>query len=263
MHSQIALLDNLKIEYERQLRLMEKLETRLCELPCGSLSYKKGNYYRILKDQQILIPANWRGANVLIKELKERQYIKKSLPLLKNNVHCYEQVLKKLKVYDYNELCKLLPSVYQDFDPSILIPEDDLDPLAWKTAPFHSNPAFTENLIYESEGGLLVRSKAEAAIATRLEQNNLIFRYEPELRLGNKVFYPDFCVLRIRDRKLMYWEHFGKIDDPIYAKKSLRKLETYGDYGYRLGDNLIMTWEDQSAPLNFRQINSHIKDYLL
>ena len=262
MHRQLELQKAINKEYIRIKDLALRLEKRFDELPHGSLSIKQGYHYRVVSDRgktiQLPIPSAWPGSEALIKDLKERRHIKKALPVLKNNLNCYARFIEGLQIYNHTDISKLLPAIYQDSHFSILIPQGDLDPEVWRDAVYATNTAYPQDLIHESEGGLLTRSKAEAMIATKLEQRNLIFRYEPELHLGQNKVYPDFGVLRSADRKLIYWEHFGKMDDPVYAYKTMEKLADYSNFGYRLGDNLIMTWETKNIPLTFRSINECI-----
>lgn len=267
MYRQIELLQAMKEECEKQKKLLHTFETRLAALPSGSLACRKGNYYRITRYQgkilQVPIPAAWPDGKLLINELKEARYIKKSLPILKTNIRCYEQALQKLKIYDCGQILQSLPAAYQDLPVHRLIPEEEIDPFLWQDAVYDSNPLYPENLVYESDGGLLTRSKAEAMIATKLEQEGIPFHYEEKLRIGGKTIYPDFRALRLHDKKPIYWEHFGKMDDPKYAENAMEKLSFYAAQGFRLGDQLILTWETKASPLTFGQINRCIQTYLL
>lgn len=267
MYAQIELIASLKKEYGRQKKLLDRLERRSRELPSGSLAYKKGNYYRVISGEtgtrQIPIPRAWPGHNSLVRELQEARHIKRALPVLRKNVQSYKKALDNLRVYDFLREFHALPSCYQDFTPDILIPEGDLDPEAWETASYPANEAYPEQLRFESDGGLFTRSKSEAMIATKLEQYRIPFHYEEKLTLGSQTLYPDFFALRLSDRKCICWEHFGRMDDPNYAAHTMEKLSLYSSRGWRLGDNLIMTWETAASPLTFRQINSCIETYLL
>ena len=51
MYRQLKLMEALKNEYQRQKELVEKLEQRQQELPHGSLSCKKGCYYRVISEK--------------------------------------------------------------------------------------------------------------------------------------------------------------------------------------------------------------------
>ncbi|MCQ4638527.1 hypothetical protein NE619_17500 [Anaerovorax odorimutans] len=265
MYQQLRLRQDLKQEYLRQEKLALRLENRLKQLPQGSLALRRDCYYRILsgkgKVEQIPIPPYAADSRALIRQLKERRYIQKLLPILEKNLKYLEKALKNLQLYDPISVQEILPAAYNDFDFSGLLLSGDLDPAAWASQSYQSNPYFPENLKYQSEGGLLTRSKAESMIATQLERHHLAFRYEPALSLGSHTFYPDFCVLHPVCRRLVYWEHFGMMDHSDYACDTMSKLQIYMDHGYHPGNNLIFTWESGSHPLTFAHINTCIRKY--
>lgn len=266
MYLQTKLFDLFDQEIRREEKLVNHFSKRLAELPAGYLCYKHGYPYRVVqtadKIEQLIISPDFQGRETLINELKESRLIKKSLPILKQNLaHC-RTFMKRFQLYDPVAIKQTLPACYQDFGLSPLMPEGDLDPHEWAQEPYPRNEAYPEHLRHVSEGGLLTRSKSEVLIATKLEEKGVIFRYEPLLTLGNHTLSPDFCTLHPAHRRLIYCEHFGKMDDPDYASDAMRKLELYSEHGYCLGDNLIMTWESKAAPLQLQHINRCISLYL-
>ncbi|MBO5520251.1 MAG: hypothetical protein J5973_01080, partial [Eubacterium sp.] len=113
-----------------------------------------------------------------------------------------------------------------------------------------------------TDRGERVRSKSEVIIANILSKNRIPYRYECPLNLeGIGPVYPDFTILRIRDRKELYYEHLGMMDDPVYAEKAVRKLYTYMANGIYLGENLILTAETKQQPLNGRIVQEVIERY--
>ena len=48
----------------------------------------------------------------------------------------------------------------------------------------------------------------------------------------------------------IYWEHFGKMDLPEYAKNAADKLHMYARNGIYPGDRLITTYETMEQPLD-------------
>ncbi len=50
----------------------------------------------------------------------------------------------------------------------------DVDPEAWAAERYEINDGFPEGKLYRSEGGVWTRSKAEADIATKLEQHGQV-----------------------------------------------------------------------------------------
>lgn len=264
MNTQLILFKGLKAECERTQRLVDQLTQRKSQLPAGSLTYNKGSYYRAFtskgKRQQILIPEDSEG-KMLIPELQERRYISKALPILKGNLACCRKAINQLKLYDPPEIKNKLSLQYRNFNLSKIAFDGDVDPDVWAKEPYGHNTSFQENLKYRSEGGQPTRSKAEADIATKLEQMGLVYRYEPILYLGTYKVLPDFCALHPVSRKQIYWEHYGLMDNPDYANDAMDKLRLYAEHGYQLGDNLIMTWETRQASLTFEHINDRIRIY--
>lgn len=129
--------------------------------------------------------------------------------------------------------------------------------------PSSGNPHYDERL-YETDAGEMVRSKSEKIIADILYKSKIPYQYEPKLSLKNGLYvYPDFVVLNVKRRKTIYWEHLGMISDGEYATKALQKLSEYERNGYKLGEDIILSMESYSTPLNIKQIERMIQDYLL
>ena len=69
-------------------------------------------------------------------------------------------------------------------------------------------------------------------------------------------------MLRLSDRKEIYWEHLGMMDDKEYSSNALRKILTYEEYGIFPGDRLIITSETYKLPFNLTIINRTIDHFL-
>lgn len=266
MYGQLQLQNLLEKEIKRSEDLLERLEARMLQLPEGSLHIKGGYLYRLIRKdgklKYLTIPYGYRGREKLIQELQEKRYAAGAIPILKKNLKTYRKALKRLDVYDPQQLKQELPEVYRGFDCSRISLRGDIDPHDWAARPYDKSRSRPEDLIYKSEGGILTRSKAEADIATKLEQTGLRFRYEELIRVGNRIMAPDFAVLHPAERRVKYWEHLGMMDNPRYAEKAMDRLCAYAANGIRTGDNLIITWETRAYPLLFEQINACIRQYL-
>lgn len=265
VYNQSKLIALLKEEQSRYEHLIGEMERKKKDFLEGSLVYKEGKYYRAVTYQgrrlQIMLREEYPDYNRMLRQLKEKRYITKALPILRKNLLACRKAAGDLEVYDPKSLGVTMPDYYRNFQDKGIYLEGDIDPAAWASAEYETNTLRADDRIHPSEKGLLTRSKAEAPIATKLEQNGLIFRYEPVLYLGRKKCFPDFAVLHPLNRKKIYWEHFGKMDDMDYAAKNIAKLWDYAEHGYYLGDNLIMTWETKWNPLTFQQINERIQKY--
>ena len=109
-----------------------------------------------------------------------------------------------------------------------------------------------------------VRSKSEKILADLFEKYDIPYVYEPMLKLKNgHVVSPDFALLNIRQRKTIYWEHLGLIDQEEYAVKNLLKLQSYEDSGIVLGENLFISMESTKQGMNTKIVEMYIKNMFL
>lgn len=116
---------------------------------------------------------------------------------------------------------------------------------------------------YDTNGGEVVRTKAEKIIADELYRMGIPYRYEPKLQLDNGlVKYPDFVALNVNERKTYWIEHFGLTNDSEYIQDNLEKLIIYERNGIVIGDNLIVTVETANYPQNVKTLDKKIKKYL-
>ena len=89
------------------------------------------------------------------------------------------------------------------------------------------------------------------------------YKYECPLKLkGYGVVYPDFTFLRKRDGKEIYWEHDGRMDDPAYAEKAIRKIHSYIANGIFPGEQLIISYESFGVVISDKIIKQMIAKYL-
>ena len=86
---------------------------------------------------------------------------------------------------------------------------------------------------------LLVRSWPEVQISRALVEAEIPFYYEKPLLSKDKQTFrlPDFTFKY--KRKTYFWEHLGRLDDPVYAKDWKRKQAWYVANGY--DDQLLTT----------------------
>ena len=114
--------------------------------------------------------------------------------------------------------------------------------------------------VFLTESGEKVRSKSEKMIADKLALMGIPYRYECPLRLNNTTVYPDFTLLNVKTRKVVYYEHFGMMDDPVYCDRAIKKLHDYQTNGFSFNTNLIVTFETKSQPLDLRVVEKMIKN---
>ena len=63
--------------------------------------------------------------------------------------------------------------------------------------------------------------------------------------------------------KEIYWEHDGRMDDPEYARKAIKKIETYEKNGIFPGQRLVLTFETLQDGLDMKIVEKLAREYLL
>ena len=100
-----------------------------------------------------------------------------------------------------------------------------------------------------------MRSKSEKILADYFFRNNIPYKYEKPLILkGYGTVYPDFTLFSPRLRKEIYWEHEGRMDDPVYARNAVKIIYSYEQNGIFEGERLILTYETEETVMNTRDI---------
>ena len=75
------------------------------------------------------------------------------------------------------------------------------------------------------------------------------------------IVYPDFTIYDVRNNRLVYYEHFGMMDDSHYVNNAIRKHNEYLKHG--LGNDLIITFESSQKPLDLEAVEAQVKKYAL
>lgn len=115
-----------------------------------------------------------------------------------------------------------------------------------------------ENIAFTTAKGEAVRSKSEVILADTFLRYGIPYQYElPYVYRGEVVFRPDFTILNVRKRKIVYIEHFGKMDSESYRDSFFWKMKNFEKWGLIQGKNLLMTFEDYEHPFD---IAAYIKD---
>ena len=115
-----------------------------------------------------------------------------------------------------------------------------------------------------TEKGERVRSKSEKIIADKLYAMEIPYRYEYPLELkGERVIYPDFTLLDVANRREIYLEHLGLMDNADYCNKTILKLQSLARHGIFLGKNLLLTFETKQNPLNIIYLEELLKEHIL
>ena len=78
----------------------------------------------------------------------------------------------------------------------------------------------------------------------------------PSLRIQRLCLHP-------QTETVYYYEHFGMMDDAVYAKNAYSRLQLYATYGIIPSIQLITTYETKDHPLSYEEISWVCSRYFL
>ena len=189
----------------------------------------------------------------------EKQQIEKCIGILESKTD------GKVDPADIDQVYGRLPGfIKENTNPSVFT--DDGFALRWQEEEYNNRWMSRKDHAYDTPRGEKVRSKSEWIIASMLYEAGVPYRYEETVALNEdfQVFlYPDFTVLNKRTRKVYYWEHFGRMDDPEYITNSfMPKMNEYYNFEFLPGDKLLMTFESKGHPLDTTEVKRIIDGFL-
>lgn len=197
-----------------------------------------------------------------VREILQIEYDNKVLAAAKRE---HKKVLELLKIYDDTKVENVYESMPDGkrilVNPVEMSDEEYIrlwNSLSYEPLGFRDNaPEF-----YTSKGER-VRSKSEVIIANLLDKMKILYKYEKPLKLKRiGIVHPDFTILDIKNRKEIYWEHFGMIDDQVYRNNAIMKVRDYENSGYFAGDRLLITEESVNCPLDIKNVEKKLRHVL-
>ena len=262
-----------KILLEEQYRLenmVSKLQEQLKTAPKGYLRLSKSHnhiqyYWHNEEDNRSENKyGNYISKNnlQLAYELAQKAYDKKVLELAEKRL---SQIRRITKDYVENEIEQIFWNEHierQKFiKPIEFTWKQKVD--KWKEKEYKGKEFQVGTPVILTEKGERVRSKSEKIMADYFYRNGIEYKYECPLYLkGLGTVYPDFTFLSKKNGKEIYWEHNGKVDDPIYARNMVGKINAYESNGIFVGDRLILTFETEQMILNTSKIEEMANRYL-
>lgn len=223
-----------------------------------------------------------------IKRLAQKDYDASVLKEMERELSLIENFLK---AYGSSSIPAMLEKVHvnrRSFIEPIQLTDEEYA-ARWLAQSYKGKP-FNDEAEFLTSNGERVRSKSEMIIADMLAKAGVPYKYECPLRLTSAAkdargrgslkdaqghdslkdahdrtaltIYPDFTCLNLRTRQEFLWEHFGRMDDPDYSKKTVRKLRTYRKNGFVLGKNLLVTMECDGLPLDRKEVEILVKTFL-
>ena len=253
--------EKMKKKVEQVQKEIQRISKQLNTYPEGKLvSIRNGNWYKYYVSDghtKTYIPAEKRE---LARQLAWKKYLTCFLEDLEQEKCAIEAYLHKMskkkhidRLIEKNQGCIAL--LGERIKTRNQVIED------WLMEEYETNQEFPETLRHNTIAGHMVRSKSEAMITSYLYSNQIPYRYECALTLEGVTLYPDFTIRHPKTGQIYYWEHFGKMDDEKYVKKTQRKFQIYTSNGIIPTIQLITTYETKENPLDMRTIEEVIEKY--
>lgn len=265
------LLSEMQRRAEELLVVITEKRKSLAEAPAGRLRVaihgKQRHCYHVtdsMNSNGVYIP---KADLKLIRKLAQKDYDDSVLKKLERQLKLIDKFMDAFGECDIASTFNKLHVNRRPFITPVTLSDEDYA-TRW-LAQSYKRKSFREGEPeFLTSRGERVRSKSEMIIADILAKHGVPYKYECPLRLeagegsGALTVYPDFTCLNLRTREQFLWEHLGRMDDPEYAKKTVRKLRTFRRNGFILGKNLLATTECDGLPLDRKDVESLVKSFL-
>lgn len=260
------LYENLEERMRELKKIIKDKEKALKKAPKGILNVhsSKGRVQYYYKEKPADKARRYMRENekLLVKELCQKDYDERVLDTAQKELKVLDKLCKIYRNKVCEEVFETLNVYRQKFVVPLRIPDKEFIE-KWEGESYEKLGFAVDYPEYYTDKGERVRSKSEVLIANALKSLGIPYKYECPLFLNNGfTYHPDFKIVKMKNREIVYWEHFGKMDDPEYVDKVVRKLNAYAQNGIFPGKNLIVTFENNKRPLNLKMINLMIDQYL-
>lgn len=265
MNKRTDIAKMLEKESRRYEKIISYARKELAKAPEGTVQIRKHNngiqfYYRSEFRQKngTYLPASKRQFAIL---LVQKRYLER---VVKTAVRQKTAIDRFLRSYDAEAVRKIYSeegTTRQRFIQAIELPDAQFKE-DWEMFQYERKSIRDDVPEHYTERGERVRSKSEVLIADALYRAGIPYRYECPLRLGGSLIHPDFTVLRMSDRKELYWEHLGMMDDMEYRNHAIQRVRDYEEKGIYPGESLIISAETLKMPLNKKVVEGMIRQYL-
>ena len=231
--------------------LILKASRSLEKSPEGSLLiHQKGGsrqYYSYKNSVRSYIPKkNIAFAEKLAQKSYDKAFLKTALEIRDDLEQIQQYHCDRSASFMYQPLAKVFSDLSNSrqvlIHPYVL--PDDLFIKEWQSTSYEGLPFSESEIVILTDRGERVRSKSEKIIADKLNTLGIPYRYESPLYLSAiGTIHPDFAILDLSERCVVYLEHFGLMQDPDYSFQTIKKINSYCLDGYHQGDGLLCSYE--------------------
>lgn len=234
-----------------------------------STSHGMTQYYRILGNRQEGRTYLTKNDLELARALAQKTYDRKVLQVAEQELRAWQALARLMPDTTAEEVIKTLSPARQKLVTPIIPPDEEFRK-QWEAVTYEPGWFKDGTAVYITDRGERVRSKSEQLIANLLFRLGIPYRYEYPIEVivngRRKIWRPDFTILDVRNRKELYLEHFGKLDDQEesdnYARNAFGKMKVYEENGMFEGGCMIYSFETGKAPLDINYLERKLRRVL-
>ena len=252
------------------LRLIKEKKKSLVRAPEGSLivadARGKDRYYCIMPGERGI--GTYLGKKDLekVRALAQKSYDQKVLRAAEQELKAWNMLAKFFPKMTVEDVYRTLSPVRQKFVTPV-VPTDEEFRTQWEEVEYEPGRFSDGAAVFMTDRGERVRSKSEQLIANLLYRLGIPYRYEYPMEVvvdGRKrIWRPDFTILDVRNRREVYLEHFGMLDDQDdrdnYARNAFWKMKVYEENGHYDGGDMIFSLETGRAPLDITYVEMKVR----
>lgn len=263
-----SIANELNEEKNRLSEIVQNLEKVIARAPKGSLHImvSKGKYpqFYLYEDKAKEKYPHGRflrkDERNIAKKVAQKEYNVKTIGICNERIKVIDKFLKGIEennpelVYE-----KCLPARKELIVPAFISESEFRNQWHEETKGQQNGIPFSKEFI--TGRNEIVRSKSEAILANLFDKLGIDYVYEPAVYFEYSCFYPDFGLLDLKNRRTIYFEHFGKMDDPDYSSRVMEKMNTYIKNGIMPGRDLLFSMESSENPLDTRVVEKMLKSF--
>lgn len=254
-----SIKDILNARYSYLTDTLNSLKKKSGSFPEGSINIKStkyGIYYFLHRDKA----KKYLGKNdsCLISQLVQKDYIARSIKAAEKEAAAIRTVINNYPADVIESVFDNLPEGRKKHATPLFLNNEDCAKY-WLSIPYTGKQFDNTAPKFYTLKGEHVRSKSEVIIADRLYAKGIPYKYECPVIIGDVVIHPDFSILRLSDRKILYHEHCGRMGDSGYVEDFLDRVNKYGRAGVFTGDRLFFTFESSDHPLDISWLDDFIE----
>ncbi len=238
---------------------INSLEKKKNSYPDGIINIKttkSGSYYYWHIDNK----RNYLGRKDtdLVKQLIQKDLVSKAIKTAQKEAAVLQKLISEYPREVIEDLYDHLPECRKKYASPLFLDNEEYAQY-WLSIPFTPKPVGEDVPDFYTKKGEHVRSKSEVIIGDRLYAKGIPYKYECPLKVGKDIIHPDFTILRLSDRKILYHEHCGKMGDKSYVEDMVSRVNQYGKAGIYCGDRLCFSFESSDHPLDISWLDDFIE----